>query len=200
MSIPWLNLTIKGWVGFPVGLGLDECTGLENIFISIYRNVAEDVISVWQSAVINAVAATMVTVSAGAIATFLTQGTLAYWVALGAYNIGTLLAILAINGIADGGLSQAILYGIGGALIGFVVGLLFTDFVFNWGRSIIMSNMMGTPVQIAAVKATINYFINFGIRAVFAVGLLMTFFNKFFLASNAVLGTTALSLGYLKGL
>jgi len=199
LHIDWLGLTAHGWIDFPLGIGVEEFAGFTNVFIKIYEAVPDEAISIYQSAVINSITTTIAAFATGATATFLSQGTPWYLAALGIYSVGMMGAIGGIDAFVEKNLAKSILYGMGASLIGFVIGLYCLDVVTNWHRGLTMSSLPGTPTIVAATKATINYFISFGIKASAVLGFGMNFLNIPFSIVTACLGLLALSLAWLKG-
>jgi len=84
----------------------------------------------------------------------------------------------------------------GEALTGFVIGLFGLDFVTNWWRSAAMSVAQGSPAHVAAIKATVNYYLSSSIKLVAIVLGLGSWINKEFNAATAGLGLLALSLAW----
>jgi len=200
IHINCFNFTVQSWVGFPIGCGMEECSGLENIFAKIYEALPDDLISICQSAAINGITTAAVAFVTGGLATIAAAITSypAYWVLMGIYSTVMTSIILGTYAATDKNTGKSILFGIGGTLIGFVIGLSSLYFVSNWWRSASMSYSQGSSLQIAAVKATINYFGSWGIKYAACVLGFASWINKEFNAATALLGLLALSLGGIK--
>jgi len=195
VHIDWLNFTVKVWVGFPFGAGLEECSGLQNIFIKAYEAVPEAAIDFYTSTATNTIAMTAAAFATGMTATFLTQGTPAYLIALGAYTGGMALAMALIYAWAERALGKSVLTTMGGTLLGFLTALFVPDPTFNlqWGFD--KASQSGKPYEIEAGKVTYNYFINSALRYIcvslgFGAWVLNAPFNVF-------MAVLALSAGYL---
>jgi hypothetical protein len=201
VHIDWLNFTAQAWMGFPGGVGLDEFSGLENIFFNAYKDVADDTISVTQSAVINAITTVTAAFVTGGLATLAASVTAwpAYWILLAAYSISMSVAITAIYLTMEKSLATSILSAVGGALIGFVLSLYVLDFVSLWWTSASLSYTMGSALQIAAAKATVNYFGSFAIKQIACLVGFASWINVEFNIVTAVLGLLALGLASWEG-
>jgi hypothetical protein len=119
-----LNFTMSAWVGFPIGAGLDEFSGFQNVFVQAFQGVPDGQVSSYEETLVNTIASAAAIFVGGMTATFFLQGNPYYPVALGVYAAGMIVAIEAVKAFADESLSRTVLLGIGGALLGFVVSLL----------------------------------------------------------------------------
>ncbi len=87
----------------------------------------------------------------------------------------------------------------GGALIGFVIGIYSGNFIANWWISASLSLSTGSTLQIAAAKATVNYFGSFGIKQVAYVLGVASWFDVAFTIATGALGAVAFGMGESEG-
>jgi hypothetical protein len=141
VHVDWLNLTVQAWMGFPWGAGIEQCTGLENIFTAAYNGIADNAMSVTEGAVINGITTIAAAFVTGGLATM--AASITAWPAnpilLGVYVGAMALTIIGIHYGIEKSLARSILLGMGGALIGFVLGLYSLGFVSGWWISASLS-------------------------------------------------------------
>lgn len=104
-----------------------------------------------------------------------------------------------IYALADMHLSRSILLGGGGALIGFVIGIYSMNFITNWWSSASLSLSTASTLQMAAAKATVNYFGSSGIKQVACVLEVASWFDVAFSIATGVLGAVAFGMGASEG-
>jgi hypothetical protein len=199
IHVDWLNLTVQAWMGFPWGAGIEQCTGLENIFTNAYNGLVDNDIPIAESAVINGITTVAAAFVTGGLATMAASITAwpAYPILLGVYVGAMALTIIGVHYGVEKGLARSILLGMGGALIGFVLGLYCLDFVSRWWTSASLAFAGGSTMQVAAAKATVNYFGSSAIKQVACV--CGSWINVEFNVATAALGLMALGFAALGG-
>jgi len=198
VHIDWFNLTISAWVGFPLGAGVDECSGLENAFIDAFSGVANNSVQLALSALVNGLTTGVAAFVTGWLITTTTGGPAnpAYWAALIVYSIVMGSAIDLVRAWAPAGLARPVLLGMGGALIGFVLGLSSADFISRWWTSASLAFSTGATLQMAAAKATVNYLASQTVKLLAGVFGLANWYNVEFNVATGLLGILAFSLGF----
>jgi hypothetical protein len=183
-------------VGFPLGAGVDECSGLENAFIDAFR-LANNFVQLALSALINGLTTGVAAFVTGFLVTKAFEGpwNLAYWLALIGYSLAMTTTIGLIREVAPAGTAKTVLLGMGGALIGFVLGLSSIDFISRWWTSASLAFSTGATLQMAAAKATVNYLASSTVGYLARVFGFASWDNIEFNVATGVLGILALGLG-----
>jgi len=190
--LDWLGMDVHSWIGIG-GCGIDSYAGFGSLSEKVFENVPIDSVDVVTSAFISSIAATTTLFIASWLLATFTSMTPSYWLSLGAYSLGGIVAIGAARALSDARLSRAILYGIGATLLSLIIGAYAIDLLSGL-PFVIIATLTGPPYIQLAAKAIVNALVRNGL-GVASIALQVTFKNPLLIPfALATLGLAVLAI------
>jgi hypothetical protein len=201
-AIDWLDLDVQAWAGF-LACGIDSCLGLGRLLSKAFEGLVEAEINVLVGTIISSVTSVATLFVGTLIAATISQFTIGgYFATLALYFASGSLALIVpeIIGVYDPITAKAILYGIGFALLGLLVGAIAQNFMVRSFPAVLRQEVVGGDPVLNGVKQILNSLLLIAMTAEFGLCACIFFINPLMWPFAAATGTLAVLAIYLASL